>query len=158
MGTGYLSIQGSPEAVSVRKYHIVRLVRTTSVGSVGLGIEKHPVSCLSLCPVSDGTWIHLLVATVCYFFIVFWFLYSSITVCLPCKDTQFSLMDSLLPLFIFYLLFFVVANTAFLGSTWNDFSKCSCWKQFAAGGMVPGCDTAQFLHCHFKDFILPSIS
>lgn len=71
MGAGYLSIQGSLEAVSVRKYHIVRLVRITSVGSVGLGIEKHLVSCLNLCPASDDTWIHLLVAAVCYFFIVF---------------------------------------------------------------------------------------
>lgn len=77
---------------------------------------------------------------------------------LPCKDTQFSVMDSLLQLFIFYLLFSVVNNIAFLGSTWNNFCKCSCWRRFAAGGMLPECDTAQFLYCHFKDFILSSIS
>lgn len=76
----------------------------------------------------------------------------------PCKDTQFSVMDSLLQLFIFYLLFSVVANTAFLGSTWNNFCKCSCWRRFAAGGMVPECDTALFLYCHFKGFILSSMS
>lgn len=50
------------------------------------------------------------------------------------------------------------ASIASLGSTWNNFFKCSSWRQFAAGGMVPGCDTARFPYGHFKSLILTTMS